>query len=41
VDTFFVDADGIIEVLKRNSRLYAALLAFQLLVGHGFKADME
>jgi hypothetical protein len=41
VDAFFVDTDGTIEVLKRNSRLYGALLVFQLLMGYGFEADME
>jgi hypothetical protein len=41
VNTFFVDADGTIEVLKHNSRLYGALLAFQLLMGYDFEADME
>ena len=41
VDTFSVDTEGIIEVFKRTSRTYGALLAFQLLMGHGFKAEME
>jgi hypothetical protein len=41
VDVFFINTDGTIEVLKRNSRLYGALLPFQLLMGYGFKADME
>lgn len=40
-DTFFVDTEGTIEVFKRTSRTYGALLAFQLLMGHGFKAEME
>jgi hypothetical protein len=39
--TFFVDTEGIIKVFKRTSRTYGALLAFQLLMGYGFKADME
>ena len=41
MDTFSVDIEGIIEVFKRTSRTYGALLAFQLLMGYGFKADME
>ena len=41
VDAFSVDTEGIIEVFKRTSRTYGALLAFQLLMGYGFKADME
>ncbi|KAM0904955.1 hypothetical protein ACQ4PT_017682 [Festuca glaucescens] len=41
VNAFFIDTDGTIEVLKHHSRLYGALLAFQLLVGYGFEADME
>lgn len=40
-NTFFIDTEGIIEVFKRTSRTYGALLAFQLLMGYGFKADME
>jgi hypothetical protein len=40
-DTFTFDTEGTIEVFKRPSRTYGALLAFQLMVGHGFKADME
>jgi hypothetical protein len=41
VDTFSVDIEGIIEVFKCASRTYGALLAFPLLMGYGFKADME
>jgi hypothetical protein len=41
VDAFFVDTDDTIEVFKRTSRIYGALLAFQLLMGYGFEADME
>jgi hypothetical protein len=41
VNTFSIDTEGIIEVFKRTSRTYGALLAFQLLMGYGFKADME
>jgi hypothetical protein len=40
-DTFSVDTEGTIEVFKRTSRTYDALLAFQLMMGYGFKADME
>ena len=41
VNAFFIDTNNTIEVLKRRSRLYGALLAFQLLMGYGFEADME
>jgi hypothetical protein len=41
VDVFFVDTDGTIGVLKRNSRIYGVLLAFQLLMMYGFEVDME
>ena len=40
-DAFSVDTDSTIELFKRTSRTYGALLAFQLLMGYGFKADME
>jgi hypothetical protein len=40
-DTFFINTEGTIDVLNRTSRTYDALLAFQLLMGHGFKAEME
>ena len=40
-DVFAVDTKEIIEVFKRTSRTYGALLAFQLMMGHGFQADME
>jgi hypothetical protein len=40
-NTFVVDTKDIIEVFKRTSRTYGALLAFQLMMGYGFKADME
>ena len=39
-DTFSVNTEGTIEVFKRTSRTYGALLAFQLLMGHDFKVDM-
>ena len=41
VNTFFIDSNSTIEVLKRRSHFYGALLAFQLLMGYGFEADME
>jgi hypothetical protein len=41
VNAFFIDNDNTIEVLKRHSRLYGVLLAFHLLMGYGFEADME
>jgi hypothetical protein len=41
VNAFFVDTDITIEVLKCTLRPYGALLAFQLLMGYGFEADME
>lgn len=40
-EAFFVDNDDPIEVLKRTSRIYGALLAFQLLMGYGVKAKFE
>ena len=40
-DAFAVDTKEVIEVFKRTSRTYGALLAFQLMMGHGFKADIE
>ncbi|KAK1683864.1 hypothetical protein QYE76_044712 [Lolium multiflorum] len=40
-DAFVVDTKEIIEVFKCTSHAYDALLAFQLMMGHGFKADME
>jgi hypothetical protein len=40
-NTFFVDSSSAIEVLKRRSCLYGAVLAFQLLMGHGFESDLE
>jgi hypothetical protein len=41
VDTFSINTEGTNEVFKRTPRTYGALLAFQLLMGHGFKAEME
>jgi hypothetical protein len=40
-DAFTVDTEVIIEVFKRTSCTYVALLAFQLMMGYAFKADME
>jgi hypothetical protein len=40
-DTLFVDTEGTIEVFKRISHTCGALLAFQLLMGRDFKAEME
>jgi hypothetical protein len=40
-DAFVVDTKDTIEVFKRTSRTYGAFLAFQLMMGYGFKADME
>ncbi|KAK1646771.1 hypothetical protein QYE76_064576 [Lolium multiflorum] len=40
-DTFFVDSSEAIEVLKRRSRLYGAVLTFQLLMGHRLGSDLE
>jgi hypothetical protein len=39
--TLFVDSSEAIEVLKRPSRLYGAVLTFQLLMGHGFGSGLE
>jgi hypothetical protein len=40
-NTFFIDSSNAIEVLKRRSRLYRAVLAFQLLMGHGLESKLE
>jgi hypothetical protein len=40
-DTFFIDSSDAIEVLKRRSRLYGAVLTFQLLMGHGLGSKLE
>jgi hypothetical protein len=39
--TFSVDTDVTIKIFKHTSRTYGALLAFQLLMGYGFEADMN
>ncbi|KAK1643738.1 hypothetical protein QYE76_061543 [Lolium multiflorum] len=36
-----VDTKEVIEVFKRTSRTYGAVLAFQLMMGYGFKGDIE
>ncbi|KAK1647951.1 hypothetical protein QYE76_065756 [Lolium multiflorum] len=41
IDAFAVNTKEVIEVFKHTSRTYGALLAFQLMMGHGFKADIE
>jgi hypothetical protein len=41
IDAFAVNTKEVIEVFKRTSRTYGALLAFQLMMDHGFKADIE
>ncbi|KAK1699348.1 hypothetical protein QYE76_016045 [Lolium multiflorum] len=40
-DAFLVDPSELVEVLKRRSRLYGAVLTFQLLMGHGMGSDLE
>jgi hypothetical protein len=40
-DTFFVDSSEVVEVLKRRSRLYGAVLTSQLLMGHGLGSKLE
>jgi hypothetical protein len=40
-EVFIVGHDDPIEVLKRTSRLYRALLAFQLMMGYGVEAQFE
>jgi hypothetical protein len=40
-DTFFIDSSNALEVLKRCSRLYGAVLTFQFLMGHGTCSDQE
>jgi hypothetical protein len=40
-NNFFVDSSSAIEVLQRRSRLYRAVLDFQLLIGHIFKSGLE
>ena len=40
IDAFAVDTKEVIEVFKRTSRTYGALLAFQLMMGYVFKGDI-
>ena len=40
-EAFFVDNNDPIEVLKRTSRIYGALLVFQLMMGYGVEAEFE
>jgi hypothetical protein len=40
-DAFFIDSSEAVELLKRRSRLYGAVLTFQLLMGHGLGSDLE
>ncbi|KAK1681280.1 hypothetical protein QYE76_042128 [Lolium multiflorum] len=40
-DAFFVDPSEPVEVLKRRSRLFGAVLTFQLLMGHGLGSELE
>ncbi|KAK1693191.1 hypothetical protein QYE76_009888 [Lolium multiflorum] len=41
IDTFAVDTKEVIEVFKRTSHTFGAVLAFQLMMGYGFKGDIE
>jgi hypothetical protein len=41
IDAFAVNTREVIELFKRTSRTYGALLAFQLMMGHGFKENIE
>jgi hypothetical protein len=38
---FAINTKEVIEVFKRTSRTYGVLLDFQLMMGHGFKANIE
>jgi hypothetical protein len=40
-DAFSIDPSEPIEVLKRRSRLFGAVLTFQLLMGHGLGSKLE
>ncbi|KAK1614237.1 hypothetical protein QYE76_019754 [Lolium multiflorum] len=40
-DAFLVDPSEPVEVLKRRSRLFGAVLTFQLLMGHGLESDLD
>ncbi|KAK1684857.1 hypothetical protein QYE76_045705, partial [Lolium multiflorum] len=41
IDAFAINTREVIKVFKHTSRTYGALLAFQLMMGHGFKANIE
>jgi hypothetical protein len=41
IDAFAINTREVLEVFKCTSRTYGALLAFQLMMGHGFKANIE
>jgi hypothetical protein len=40
-DAFSIDPSEPIEVLKRRSRLFGAVLTFQLLMGHGLGSELK
>ena len=40
-DAFSIDPSEPIEVLKQRSRLFGAVLTFQLLMGHGLSSELE
>ncbi|KAK1668452.1 hypothetical protein QYE76_056611 [Lolium multiflorum] len=40
-DAFLIDSSEPVEALKRHSRLFGAVLTFQLLMGHGMGSDLE
>jgi hypothetical protein len=40
-EAFFVDTGDSIELVKRTSHLYGALLAFQLMIGYNVEAEFE
>ncbi|KAK1612931.1 hypothetical protein QYE76_036604 [Lolium multiflorum] len=40
-DAFLIDPCEPVEVLKRRSRLFGAVLTFQLLMGHGLGSELE
>jgi hypothetical protein len=40
-DAFLIDPSEPVEVLKHRSRLFGAVLTFQLLMGHGLGSELE
>ncbi|KAK1629423.1 hypothetical protein QYE76_003738 [Lolium multiflorum] len=40
-ESFLIDPSEPVEVLKRRSRLFGAVLTFQLLMGHGLGSELE